>query len=85
VDGGWKSTEAVGGRISAGAVGSDDGRWLTARSVMTTRELEALTGMRIAGTKLELVLVGERLFHRVDGGWEEYPPYLEAGTTGVAS
>jgi hypothetical protein len=43
---------------------------------MTTKELEALAGIKL-GARVEFVLLGRRLFRRVDGGWEEYPPYPE--------
>jgi hypothetical protein len=43
------------------------------RSPLTSKELEALVGHEFkVGTKMVFVLVGERLFHREDGGWQEY-------------
>lgn len=37
---------------------------------LSDKDLEAL-GLKPTA-KMAFVLIGERLFHRVDGGWEEY-------------
>lgn len=43
---------------------------------MTTRELEALTGLPVAGKALVMVLAGGRLYGRdTNGEWFEYPDY----------
>lgn len=41
--------------------------------LISTKELEAIVGHKIDG-KIVFVLFHERLWHRQDGGWYEYPP-----------
>jgi hypothetical protein len=41
--------------------------------LISNKELEAIVGHAIE-KKVVFVLLGERLWHRQDGGWYEYPP-----------